>query len=71
MTIIGEECALDQSKKHRGRPRTIDLREVLNAIFYINRSGCSWRMLPHDFPNWAAVFRLFQDMEKNRALEAY
>jgi putative transposase len=43
------------SEKRRGRPRLVDLREVLNAIFYINRSGCSWRMLPHDFPNWATV----------------
>jgi len=33
-----------------GRPRTVDLREVLNALFYVVRSGCAWRLLPHEFP---------------------
>ena len=33
-----------------GRPRLHALREVLDAIFYIVRSGCAWRLLPHDFP---------------------
>jgi hypothetical protein len=35
--------------KTRGRPRCVNLREVLNAIFYILCGGCTWRMLPHDF----------------------
>jgi putative transposase len=38
-----------------GRPRTVDLREVVNAILYLVRSGCQWRMLPHDFPPWGTV----------------
>lgn len=33
-----------------GRPRTIELREILNAIFYLNKTGCPWRYLPKDFP---------------------
>jgi len=33
-----------------GRPRTTDLREILNAIFYLNKTGCPWRYLPKDFP---------------------
>jgi putative transposase len=33
-----------------GRPRQVEMREVLNAIFYLNRSGCQWDMLPHDLP---------------------
>lgn len=41
--------------KSGGRPRTVDLREVLNAILYLNRTGCSWRQLPHDFPPWGTV----------------
>jgi putative transposase len=41
--------------KPGGRPRTTDLREVLNGILYLVRTGCSWRMLPHDFPPWPTV----------------
>jgi putative transposase len=41
--------------KAGGRPRTVDLQEVMNAIFYLTRSGCSWRMLPHEFPPWRTV----------------
>ncbi|MDQ4123144.1 MAG: transposase, partial [Acidobacteriota bacterium] len=41
--------------KPGGRPRTTDIREVLNAIFYILRAGCAWRLLPHDFPSWKTV----------------
>jgi len=42
-----------------GRPRTHDLREVLNAIFYLNRSGCQWDMLPHDLPPKSTVYGYF------------
>jgi putative transposase len=38
-----------------GRPREVDMREVLNAIFYLNRSGCQWDMLPHDLPAKSTV----------------
>ncbi len=37
-----------------------DLREVVNAIFYQNRTGCQWRMFPHDLPAWSAVFYYFR-----------
>ena len=43
-----------------GRPRQIDMREVLNAIFYIVRTGCQWRMLPHDFPPWQTVYYYYR-----------
>jgi|SRR5271166_1104727 len=43
----------------RGRPRKVNLREVANALFYVNRSGCSWRLLPHDFPKWRTVYNYF------------
>ena len=33
-----------------GRKRTVDLREILNGIFYVQRSGCQWEMMPHDLP---------------------
>jgi putative transposase len=38
-----------------GRPRTVEMREVLNAIFYVDRAGCQWDMLPHDFPPKSSV----------------
>jgi putative transposase len=40
----------------RGRPRTWTYREILNAIFYLVRSGEAWRLLPHDFPPWQTVY---------------
>src|SRR3954451_24104658 len=46
---------------HRhGRPRQTDLREVINAIFYRNRNGCTWRALPHDFPPWRTAYNYFK-----------
>ena len=43
-----------------GRPRTVDLREILNAIFYVQRTGCQWEMLPHDFPPHDTAYKYFQ-----------
>jgi transposase len=43
-----------------GRPRTTSLREVVNTIFYVNRSGGAWRMLPRDFPPYQTVYRYFR-----------
>src|ERR1700757_887622 len=43
-----------------GRPRTTDLRAVLNAIFYLLRTGCQWRLLPREFPPWGTVYHYFQ-----------
>ncbi len=44
-----------------GRPRDTDVREIINAIFYLNRAGCPWRMLPIDFPPWQTVYTYFRD----------
>jgi putative transposase len=38
-----------------GRPRTSDLREILNAIYYLNKTGCPWRYLPNNFPDYQLV----------------
>ncbi len=43
----------------RGRPRRVDLREVVNAILYVLHEGCRWRALPHDFPAWETVYWYF------------
>jgi putative transposase len=42
-----------------GRPRTTCLRPVVNAIFYLLRTGCQWRLLPREFPPWGTVYRYF------------
>jgi putative transposase len=44
---------------HGGRPREVDMREILNAMLYINRSGCQWDMLPHDLPPKSSVYVYF------------
>jgi putative transposase len=46
--------------KATGRPKLHSTREILNAIFYIVRGGCAWRLLPHDFPPWKTVFHYFR-----------
>ncbi len=46
--------------KEHGRPRTHSPREILDAVFYILRSGCVWRLLPHDFPPWPTVYYYFR-----------
>jgi putative transposase len=40
-------------------------REILNAIFYVNRAGCQWRMLPHDFPKWQLVYSYFRRWKRD------
>jgi putative transposase len=51
-----------------GRPRKTDLRDVLDAIFYILRSGCQWRYLPLDFPPKSTVWRYFNEWRHDGTL---
>ncbi len=51
-------------RKKRGRP-PVDRRAVINAIFYVNRTGCQWRALPHDFPKWKTVYTVFWRWRKD------
>jgi putative transposase len=53
------EDHLPVSRNH-GRPRLHSPREILNAIFYILKSGCAWRLLPHDFSPWKTVYHYFR-----------
>jgi putative transposase len=46
--------------KATGRPKMHSTREILNAVFYIVRGGCAWRLLPHDFPPWKTVYHYFR-----------
>jgi len=41
--------------KPGGRRRTVRLREVVNGVLYLSRTGCSWRQMPHDLPPWGTV----------------
>lgn len=52
--------------KSRGRKRDTDLREVVNAIFYLLEEGCQWRALPHDLPHWSTVRRYFDKWNKSK-----
>jgi putative transposase len=46
-------------RSRRGR-RPIDRRRIINAVLYVVRTGCQWRMLPKDFPNWSTVYGVFR-----------
>jgi putative transposase len=48
-----------------GRPRTVDLREVVNGILYRLREGCTWRALPHDLPPWGTVHMYFRQWRRD------
>ena len=48
-----------------GRPRTTDLREVVNAILYVLRTGCAWDLLPHDFPPPGTVYGYFSQWRRD------
>jgi putative transposase len=47
-------------EKPGGRPRSVDMREIMNAISYVLRGGISWRMLPQDLPPWKSVYHYFR-----------
>src|ERR1700758_1207744 len=53
-----------------GRPREVDIRAVVNALFYLNREGCTWRALPHDFPPWRTVYDYFAAWKADGTWEA-
>ena len=52
-----------------GRPRKTPMRDVLDAVFYVLRTGCQWRFLPADFPPKSTVWRYFDEWRHNRTLE--
>src|SRR5690348_16558010 len=54
--------------KRTGRPPA-DLREVVNAVLYLVRTGCQWRLLPHDFPPWSTVHTWYRKWRKDGTWE--
>jgi len=55
--------------KPGGRPRTVDMRQVLNALFYIARTGCAWRMLPKEYPPKDTVYYYFKRFRQDTTWE--
>lgn len=53
----------------RGR-KPIDRREILDGILYVDRTGCQWRALPHDFPKWKTVYNVFWQWRKDGVWQA-
>src|SRR5438876_10339863 len=51
--------------KTGGHPRTVDMREVMDAIFYVTRGGVSWRMMPHDLPKWQPAYGYFRRFRRD------
>jgi putative transposase len=52
-----------------GRPRSVDLRRILNGIFYLLRTGCAWRYLPQEYGPWSTVFHYFRRWRRSGAWE--
>jgi len=59
-TEYAQIVPLLETKSKRGRPRKVPYRQILNAIFYVLKTGCGWRELPHDFPKWKTVYHYFR-----------
>jgi len=55
--------------KHGGRHREVDIREVLNTIFYLNKTGCQWDMLPHDLLPKSTVYDYFKAWRDDGTLQ--
>ena len=60
--VIGK---LIPAAKPGGRPRSVNMREVVNGILYLVRTGCSWRQLPHEFPPWGTVHAYYREFRLN------
>mgnify|MGYP001771089851 CR=1 FL=1 len=56
-------------EKSFGRPAQVERRRIVNAIFYILRTGCQWRMLPREFPHWSTVHSCYWRWRRDGTLE--
>src|SRR5579859_2145261 len=62
--------ALIPAAKKGGRPRTANMREVLNGIFYVLKTGCQWENLPKDFPPSGTVFYYFNTWRREKVWQS-
>jgi putative transposase len=53
------------SAKPGGRPRSVEVREVLNGILYVVRAGRAWRMMPEDLPPWSTCYDYYRKWRKD------
>jgi transposase len=63
-------ASLIPAPKTNGRRATIARRELLDAMFYVTKTGCGWEWLPHDFPKWKTVYHYFRSWRLNGTWEA-
>ena len=56
--------------KPGGRPRKVVMREVVNGVLYLNRTGCQWRALPHDLPPWGTVHYYYRRLRLDGSWQA-
>src|SRR3977135_1908657 len=66
-TLVAPRLPPAKSSPRGGRPRQVDLREVLNTIRYLHRSGCQWDMLPHDLLPKSTVYDYFSQWRDDGA----
>ena len=66
---MGQVSRFIPAPKPGGRPVKYPRREIVNAILYLVRSGCQWRMLPHEFPPWKTVYGYFAAWKKDGTLD--
>ena len=53
------------SPKKGGGKRTVDIRQIINGCLYITKTGCQWRMLPHEYPPWQTIYWHFANWKKD------
>ncbi|GHJ96914.1 hypothetical protein SNE510_64330 [Streptomyces sp. NE5-10] len=59
MVLTARRLELRRTALHFGRPPEHDLRDIMDAILYVDRTGVQWRCLPHDFPPWNTIYGYF------------
>lgn len=62
---LKKELPEAKNKSEKGGRPSAEIREIINAIFYVVKEGCSWRGLPHDFPHWSTVYGYFSRWSKD------
>jgi len=55
--------------KKGGGKRIVNIRQVINGCFYITKTGCQWRMLPHEYPPWGTVYWYFANWKQDGTLD--